>query len=459
MIPRRKLLRVLAAIVTIVVVVVLFNSETARPEPNNSKHTYEQAWVIFRDSLNRYKGLHKRGIKALRSSEPNNVKTLTWACSRTTCNSGIGDQLLKIQFFFLLAVMSDRIFTVTWEEDLRQRTGNLRHHQINWDVFNSSLGMCSHISDPLCSRNRNVYASTSFYGFGWTEREYEQFGEALFGEQKHITVLANVFVSVMFIGDRSMMRTGKLIEEGFLRLGLSSILDKDRYNGVYFTHNSSWYAKLHAVGQTNLLGILPMNEGYVVASESWVRVSHVILNYLFKFPTWFTIIKESLGIDSQPYVAVHLRTGFYGSPNVDTFEIRDQFKNWKLFDQSVWSCILNYSIEVSDSLIDPNSPIYVATDSLLAKEWAKRTYGARIRTAALNPAHFAHALEKQDDLSLWIDFLILAGAKILVRGDSSYATNAAFLAPIPISRQAWIWQDDKMKCMVSHLGSTTRCIC
>ena len=260
-----------------------------------------------------------------------------------------------------------------------------------------------------------------------------------------------------------MMRTGKLIEEGFLRLGVSSILDKDRYDGVYFTHDSPWYAMLHMVGLTTLWGVLPMDKGYVLASESWVQVSHVILNYLFKFPTGLTTkvnaIKKTLGIDSQSYLAVHLRTGFHGSPNVDTFKIRYLFKNWKLFDQSVWSCILTYAIEVSDSLIGPNSPIYVATDSLIAKEWTKTKYGARIRTATLNPAHFAHASESQDEKSLWIDFLILAGAKIIVRGDSSYATNAAFLAPIPISRQAWIWQDDNMKCMVSHLGSTTKCIC
>ena len=96
---------------------------------------------------------------------------------------------------------------------------------------------------------------------------------------------------------------------------------------------------------------------------------------------------------------------------------------------------------------------------MIAKEWAKTKYGASVRTAALNPAHFAHASEGQDGKSLWIDFHILGGAQIMIHGDSSYATNAAFLAPIPLFKQAWIWHDDNMKCIVSHLGNSTTCVC
>ena len=357
---------VFAGIVALVIVVLYFNPSsptTIRLEAKNSKYKSEQAWKIFHNALNRYKDLHKRGIKCLQSSERNNVKTLTWVFSRKTCNCGLGDQLLKIQFFFLLALMSDRVFTITWDVDLRHKTGDIEHNEINWDVFNTSVGnsiMCgSHKSDSLC--NHNEYASTSLFGFGWTESEYERFGEALFGQEKQITVLANVFVSAMFIGDKSLMRTGKMIEEGFQTLGVSSILDADRYQGVHFTHGSPWYAMLQAVGLTKVLGILPMNNGHVLASESWVQLNHILFNYLFKFPTGLTTrveeIKKSLGIDRQSYVAVHLRTGFEGSPQVDSLGTRLLFRNWKFFDQSAWSCILAYSIQVADNFVGPNTPI------------------------------------------------------------------------------------------------------
>ena len=67
--------------------------------------------------------------------------------------------------------------------------------------------------------------------------------------------------------------------------GDDDILNTDRYQGVHFTHGSPWYAMLQAVGLTKVLGILPMNNGHVLASESWVQLNHILLNYLFKFPT------------------------------------------------------------------------------------------------------------------------------------------------------------------------------
>ena len=64
-----------------------------------------------------------------------------------------------------------------------------------------------------------------------------------------------------------------------------------------------------------------------------------------------------------------------------------------------------------------------------------------------------------DDVSSWVVFLILGGSRAMVRGDSSYATNAAFLRPIPIAMQSWIMQDSARGCMVSHVGSNVICVC
>ena len=462
----RQIRKRLCLVFVMIVITAVFmfdrmpNETVRRPRYEVTKSTYshEQAWKTFRSSLQLYKDLHKKGVDDLQSSKPSNVRTLTWACNRKTCNCGLGDQQFKIQFFFLLALMSNRVFIATWDDDLRQRTENIKPNQINWDVFNSTLGMCSDDTDARCTHK--VYRSKSFFGFGWTEHEYERFGEALFGKEQHITALANIFVSSMFVGVKLMMKAGKQIEDGFERLGVNAILDKDRYSGVHFTHGSPWYAMLHAFGLTNILRVLPMNNGHVLASESWIQLNHVIFNYLFEFPnslmTQVTELKKSLEIDRQPYVAVHLRTGFQGSSHVDSIVTRWLFKNWKFFDESSWSCILAHSVEVSNRMIGPNSPIYLATDSLHAKEWAKKVYGSRIRSAAINPTHFAHG---SNGSSLWVDFHILGGAKIFVHGDSSYATNAAFLAPIPLSRQAWIWKDDSRNCMVSQLGNNSTCIC
>ena len=47
----------------------------------------------------------------------------------------------------------------------------------------------------------------------------------------------------------------------------------------------------------------------------------------------------------------------------------------------------------------------------------------------------------------------------MVHGDSSYATNAAFLRPIPIAMQSWVMEDSERGCIVSHVGSNVTCIC
>ena len=77
MMQRSRVVRkpiVLAGIVALVIVVLYFNPsspKTIRLEAKNSKYKSEQAWKIFRNALNRYKDLHKRGIKSLQSSERN----------------------------------------------------------------------------------------------------------------------------------------------------------------------------------------------------------------------------------------------------------------------------------------------------------------------------------------------------------------------------------------------------
>ncbi|KAL5516581.1 hypothetical protein EMCRGX_G001956, partial [Ephydatia muelleri] len=420
--------------------------------------TEQQAWAAFKSSLKQYKDLHKGGVESMRKS--GHVRTLTTTCSLKMCN-GLGDQLFRIEFAFLLALMSDRVFVIHWDDSLRERTKHIVHNQVNWDVFNGSLGMCSTDEDNQC-RSR-VYDRKSIFGFSWTEAEYSLFGKALFGPEQHITI-ANFYVNSIFIGDNSMMRAGRLMEEGFEKLGVKTILAKNRYNEVDYYRKAPDYSALEWFGLTGLFGIQAVNNGHVQATDAWIQMNHVIFHYLFTFRndllTQVEQMKTALQLNTQPYLAVHLRTGFVGSPHVESFKARQwQFKNWKLFDESVWPCILSHSINLADRLIGSNAPIYVATDSTVARDWATNLYGSRIRSSTLVPTHFAQGDKNADDVSSWVDFLILGGSRAMVHGDSSYATNAAFLRPIPIAMQSWIMQDSARGCMVSHVGSNVTCVC
>ena len=437
----------LAALILVVVAVGItsLSLHLLRSKPAYHPRLSErEAWSTFNSSLKRYKTLHRRGVEDL----DRGVRTLTVVCADRMCG-GVGDQLYRVHFFFLIALMSDRVFTIYWDDFYRKATRHLEQNQVNWDVANSSnIGMCV---DGLCPHKR--YPSTS--SFAWSRDKYEEFSKDLFGSELHLIVHGNVFVNPMLLCDESLMDTGSSIDNGFDKLGVKSILARGRAEGVYYTQSSLWYSML-----LRLIG--DMGRFTVEASQPWVQLNHAVFNYLFKFRSELLdhvgSVKRALGIDRHPYLAVHLRTGFKGTPAEEKWNYLWSLKNWKLFeDESAWSCILGYSHRLADYLIGPNALVYLATDSTVTKEWAMQKYGNRTRTASFTPFHFAGGSDNHDEKSVWVDFLILSGADVLVHGDSSYAINAAFVAPISIARQSWTTQG--RGCLASHIGNNVTCMC
>ena len=425
--------RTLAALFVVAAIAIFIYPKSCPSSPweaYTSRQTERQAWAAFNSSLERYKEHHRRGVENLRKS--GHVRTLTTTCSLKQCN-GIGDQLFRIEFAFLLALMSDRVFVIHWDENLRARTKHIRHNQIDWDVFDGSIGMCSTDGGGQADREwcrSRVYDRESLFGFSWTEDEYEHFGKALFGPEQHITI-ANYYVNSIFIGDNSMMRAGRLMEEGFEKLGVKTIVAKDRYNQVLYQRKAPDYRAFEWLGLTGLCHIQPINNGRVQATDAWIQLNHVIFHYLFTFRndlfTQVEQMKTALQLNTQPYLAVHLRTGFVGSPHVESFKARQwRFKNWKLFDETTWPCLMNHSFKLADRLIGPNAPIYVATDSIVARDWAKNLYGSRIRSSALVPNHSAHGDKNSNDFSSWVEFLVLGGSQ-------PWCTGIAHTLPMQLS--------------------------
>lgn len=443
---RRAVIVVTVAIVIfLVMLVVLLRS---RKPIHYTPLAEIEAWATFDSSLVSYAALHKQASENL---ERRGAKTLTVLCADQMCG-GFGDQLYRVHLFFLMAVMSGRVFTIYWDDFYRKTTHHLEPNQIQWNVTNTeSIGLCA---DTLrCPHKR--YPSTS--SFAWSKRKYEEFGQDLFGSEQHLIVHGNVFVNPMLLCDESLMNTGRLIDDGFEKIGVKSILAWGRDKQVYYQQSSLWYSMvLRLVGD--------MGRFTVEASNPWVRLNHVIFNYLFKFKSDLLVhvsgVKKALGIDKKPYLAVHLRTGFKGTPAEEKWNYLWSLRNWKLFeDEGAWTCILQYCHRLADNMIGPNAPIYLATDSTVTKEWATRLYGNRTRTAPFVPFHFAGGSHDHDERSVWVDFLIMSDAHVLVHGDSSYAISAAFVAPIPIIRQSWTTHSRKKGCLAAHIGNNVTCMC
>ena len=447
-----------------------------------------ESWSIFRKALISYKTFHKKKLKELKkSTSGEKVRTLTWACTQSKC-SGMGDQLYRIQFFVLLAMMSDRVFTVYWDEGLLRSAKYLLPNEIDWSYFNHSKGMCtddeSVMSTHQCSKT--TFDATSMWGFGWNKDEFNNFAEILFGSEEHITVTGRVIAQgVMFVGKSSVLNTGERIQTGFEKLGIADILGRDPAalnDSVRCGHKSPWYNLLHTFGVNRIMDIPEMNNGQVLATEAWLQVSHVLLCYLFKFPKILVEevnkIAKSMEIHDKKYLAVHLRTGFKGMPHEESFATRWYFRNYKVFDEAyIWDGILDYSFDLAKRINGPDSIVYLSTDTDVAKERYQKKYGSQLKVTNLTEIHPIYSRSKcegqassgADDnnalsvysdpyVSMWVDFFLLGRAETMVHGDSAFSENACFLRPISHLNHVWFMHDYSKNCIASYVGSNSTCI-
>jgi len=195
-----------------------------------------------------------------------------------------------------------------------------------------------------------------------------------------------------------------------------------------------------------------------------------ILRYLFKFSSdvmeKVDHIQRSLGLASVPYLAVHLRTGFYGTSfeEIGTFNPRKILKN-----EDKWTTLMECSIKSANNVLGPTSPIYLATDSYIVKQWAVGEYGSRVRVANMTLQHVAMEIsweDSSDDHSsidtattntapltpstsshipdphgyecTWVDFILLARSFFLAHGTSGFSAAAGEFCSLPQKRQGCV---------------------
>ena len=467
-----------------------FQSSVSCPDPYllaDARTESSENWSTFRKALESYKVFHKEKLEQLKEESTHKaegkVRTLTWACSQAKC-SGMGDQMFRIQFWLLLAMMSDRVFIVHWDEALQRSAKYLMPNEIDWSYFNQSKGMCSDDESVMdmrsCSKTR--FDATSIWGFGWTKDEFNKFGDLLFSSEEHITVTGRVIAQgVMFVGKDSVLDPGDKIRKGFEKLGIADILHgREPRDPVRCGHKSPWYDTLHTLGAHHFMEIPEMNNGEVFATEPWLQVSHVLLCYLFKFPeilvTEVDKISRSMGIHNNKYLAVHLRTGFKGMAHEESFATRWYFRNYKMFDEIyIWDGILEYSFNLATKKLGADSVVYLSTDTHVAKVRYMEKYGHRLKVTNLTEIHPIYSrsrCEGQDSskkdqvpsvygdphVTMWIDFFLLGRAHIMVHGDSAFSENACFLRPISHLNHVWFMHDKEKNCIASYLGSNSSCI-
>jgi hypothetical protein len=190
------------------------------------------------------------------------------------------------------------------------------------------------------------------------------------------------------------------------------------------------------------------NQKWIMDGLRWCGLLHlspveldevvgIVFRYLFTIDERvireMLLARESLGIAGVPYTALHIRTGFAGMG--EQFEELSHHPKLE-HNVSKWHSAMQCAREMADRHLGHDSPIFLATDSNLVKDIAISKYSHRIRTLrntlvhvdrlAKQP-HVPGDTEVEGVIVVWVEFLILAQAETLVRGDSSYSWIAGLL--------------------------------
>ena len=142
--------------------------------------------------------------------------------------------------------------------------------------------------------------------------------------------------------------------------------------------------------------------------------------------------KILLGLDTEKYVAVHIRSCFLRNLGGSNSTRRVPPKCIRKKEQ--WEQMLRCAASVANTSTGSNSSIFLATDSKLVKELSRKMYGVRYKTLDVVLIHVSRISktrgpnkgQSQGLLSVWVDFLLLAQSYIQVRGGSDWIRGSGF---------------------------------
>ncbi len=357
-----------------------------------SSHTNVN-YNTFKKSLQTYALFHSQQIEKIKSGD-SSIRTLSYVCNNPIQCHGIGDQFYRIQQVLLLAIASNRVLFLDWDEIGMKTFRYLAPNQIQWN-FKQKIINAKHFTKDIkemkeCVRFMNDVNSD---------------------DQQHIIISTALRVP--------------------FTKGLTQLFHCDEHN---------------ILSRLSLVKILGN-----ISEEHKVPHSFQgeLIRYLFSFSQdvlrKVNEAQKSMSIFNVSYIGVHIRTGFYGTQYQENLGKRN-FKMKIFRKEDTWYSMLNCSLRLSDKSPD-KIPLYLATDSYQVKQLATKQYGNRVKSLNMTLQHVAIPFkEGAGDVSTlsgvdgfmatWIDFLLLARSEVLVHPISGFSTIAGMFCPV--SRQYYI---------------------
>lgn len=358
---------------------------------------FSPKYARFLQTLLDYTTYHNR----LRDSTS---RTLTWQCRAEEYCGGLGDRIRGVAYTLLLAMFSRRRLVIFWED--QPEAAYLGPHMIDWrdkvlfDILRQTDEADYHIEtqslSPLIFKFYVIMDGSGKITNDVSIEDMDYYQRVIGSNLTHVVLSTNLEPSSLLDSERSGNQNW--IRAGLSWSGLSHLTptDLDDTVGVIFRYL------------------------FTLRSELWAEVQSA---------------KAALGLlPPVPYVALHLRTGFAGMEHHAELVRHPKLEH----NVSVWHSDLECAMRTADTYLGNDSVVFLATDSNLVKDLALARYGARIRTLRNSLVHLdklgknstlqLSAAEKEGVLVVWVEFLLLAQAEVLVRRESGYSWIAGLIS-------------------------------
>ena len=340
---------------------------------------YENLLATLSNYTQIYQNLSKENSRTTR--------TLVWQCHIDQVCGGIADRLRGMTFALFLAVFSRRKLVLDWKSSFESQF--FKPNLINWEPDNALLQI---IKNPKNIVKIHVQSTTKDPYLSKSKRDWDNYLHIIGGNQPHVVMVTNVMM--IALTTKTSMANQHWLAEGVKSAGLLKL------------------------SISNLNGIIG-----------------IAFRYLFRWDKHFLMelskAEEILKLTNQPYIGVHIRTGFYGVKYVQDFNHKKLIK-----DEHVWKSVLQCAVSIANKFLGNDSLLFLATDSNVVKEVAVSTYGMRFRSLNNYLAHVDRKIKlpsRQEEGALYtlVDLFLLGQSYVLVRGDSGYPWLASLLCGLP----------------------------
>ena len=350
------------------------------------------------------------------------ARRLVWVCNAQKACGGLADRIKGVAYALILAMLSRRVLLLDWWGRGFGEQSYLQPNAIDWRLTETERKEAK-LDD----------AYEDYY--------YEKLGGADYIDDHSDNEYSIAFIHIFSV----LGGIGVDIPAEDLRLSLEAI--EDRWTWVLLGSNMEPSSLMNATKTASLEWIKEGMVGLGLDSLSLDDIDSVvgiIFRYLFRFseeiPREVTAARGTLGLHNEPYVGVHVRTGFAG------YVKQESVKHPKLYREPwQWKSTLSCSYEQATEKLGANGLIYLASDSNLVKNKTldMRRFEGRVRSLDNTVVHLdllektpqdSAESEREGVLNVWVELLLLAESHSLVRGDSGFAFLAQSLCFIPKDR-------------------------